>query len=121
MADVSHPAIQRQALWQQRLRRYQSVAGKQSVAAFCKEQRCSEAMFYYWRKELGPANNRQSSADAKQGQRQSSVFRAVAVKVSPSVSIDLPNGVRLRLPGDNSSFICDVAERLAGLAFPSEE
>jgi transposase-like protein len=79
------------AEWQGRLRRF--AAGGLSVAEFCRHEGVSGPSFYSWRKRL---RNHYASAGRPS-------FLPVRLTTAPSrpIVIGLPNGVRVRVPGDN--------------------
>jgi len=121
MARGTDPSLTKDSEWEQRLRRYQTVAGRQSIATFCEAEDCSEAMFYYWRKKLGHGKRRKVSMARRKTPKKTSVFRPVTLASSGSVSVELPNGLRLSIPADKDGLVCDVVERLAGVQFVSGE
>ena len=76
--------------WQARFDRYR-VSGM-TVANFCRRERVSVAMFYYWRREvggMGPA--RALPADHVD-------FTPVRLVGSSNVQVHLPGGTRLEIP-----------------------
>jgi hypothetical protein len=85
------------AAWRARLARYERWAG--TVAAFCGREGVSAAVFYQRRRKLdnGPRANRSprcESANAGLTPR----FLPVRIEPSEPVEIELPNGVRVRVP-----------------------
>jgi hypothetical protein len=86
------------AVWQERLLRFGK--SRQTINEFCREGGFSLQSFYLWRKRV--AKNSVSVGSAKRltaGQSFVPV-RLTATAVMPIV-ICLPNGVRVRLSGDN--------------------
>ena len=84
------------AEWQSRLRRF--AASGASVAKFCLQEGVSAPSFYLWRKRLKNATVRRPRGPAA---RQPFVPVRLTGTTSRPIEIRLPNGVRLRLPGDN--------------------
>jgi transposase-like protein len=82
------------SVWQERLRRF--ACGESSAVEFCRQEGVSAASFYLWRKRLGKVGS-PAEAAARQSFLPVRVTRAAAERII----IRLPNGVCIRLPGDN--------------------
>jgi hypothetical protein len=80
-------------LWRERFRRYAVFPG--TVEAFCRGEGVSVPTFYLWRKKLdGTAGKRQTG--------QQRAFRPLLVASGmPGLSVQLPGGARLEVPGEN--------------------
>jgi len=95
--------------WRRRMRGYEK--GRQSVAAFCRDEGVSEASFYQWRRRLAepPVQELDSEADVRAG------FRPVHVLRAARISVCLPGGTRLRVPSSDPQAVRLVIETLARL------
>jgi hypothetical protein len=87
-------------VWEERLREFRS--GQHTVRQFCERLGISQANFYYWKRKL-PAHG----SKRKQPKSRTSSFLPVFVKPTnrsgPCLSIQLPTGVRIRVPIEVSS------------------
>lgn len=96
---------QAEAAWRGRMARFRR--GKETVAEFCRREGVSVPSFYHWRKRLELERKerprRQPSRDAVPGKSKEapSLFLPVHVTSSPVAEIELPNGVRVRIPTSN--------------------
>jgi len=86
------------AVWQGRLRRF--AASGSSIAEFCRQEGVSAPSFYLWRKRLAKGNGPRCNPNILAA-RQPFVPVHLTVRTVPPIIIRLPNGVRVRLPGDN--------------------
>jgi hypothetical protein len=86
------------AMWQARLRRFAESGS--SIAEFCRQEGVSAPSFYLWRKRLA-----KSTVSVGRGSRVTAGQSFVPVRLTATAAmpiiIRLPNGVRVRLPGDN--------------------
>ena len=83
--------------WRQRLLRYERWSG--TVAGFCAREGVSVVSFYQWRRKLG--GRRAASGAGPGGSTEFDVtprFLPVRIEVAEPVEIELPNGVRVRVP-----------------------
>jgi transposase-like protein len=81
--------------WQARFDRYRK--SRTTVAAFCRRESVSVAMFYYWRRELGAgASSRPVPTGVSGG------FAPVRLLGSSNVVVHLPGGTRLEIPMSDS-------------------
>ena len=86
--------------WRRRLARYDEWQG--TVAAFCLREGVSTVAFYQWRRKLAGdvsaersrATRERSASDAPPS------FLPVRIAAAERIEIELPNGVRVRVPGD---------------------
>jgi transposase-like protein len=99
--------------WQARLRRF--AESGLSIGRFCREEGVSAPSFYSWRKRL--AKNRGSVGSAS-GPAAGPSFVPVRLMAmaAPPIVIRLPNGVRVRLPGDNIEALRAGIEAAAALS-----
>ncbi len=96
------------AVWQERLRRF--ADGESSVTEFCRQEGVSSAAFYLWRKRLAQAGKPAHAAATQ-------FFLPVRLTTASCgpIIIGLPNGVRVRLPGDNLEALKAGIEAAAAL------
>ena len=79
--------------WWRRLARYEQWDG--TVAAFCLREGVSTVAFYQWRRKLaGDVSGERSASDEPPS------FLPVRITAAERIEIELPNGVRVRVPGD---------------------
>ena len=105
-------------IWVERLRRY--VDSGLTVAAFCRRERVSVPMFYYWRRKLptltGTAGSspgrRSGSAPAPQKQD----FVPIAIRSSTAIRLRLPNGAQLWLPAGDAGLLSAAIAAAGSLA-----
>lgn len=84
--------------WRQRFDRYRESGT--TVENFCRRERVSVAMFYYWRRELGGVPQNRASAPGRCGD-----FAPVRLVGSANVTVELPGGTRLEIPmADSDAF-----------------
>jgi|SRR5208282_5360179 len=86
------------AVWQARLRRFAESGS--SIADFCRQEGVSVPSFYLWRKRLAKSAGSVGSAKRLTAKQSFVPVRLTATAAMPII-IRLPNGVRVRLPGDN--------------------
>jgi len=108
-------------VWRKRWERFE--ASSVTVAEFCRREGVSTAAFYQWRKRLrrqsASAEKRTAaSLPATRGsgarpQGRSGGFVELAVSSLAVVELDLPNGVRVRVPADREAAL-GAAIRAAG-------
>ena len=101
--------------WRRRLSRFPQWQG--TVAAFCQREGVSMAAFYLWRRKLATtqAAERPGKAAAVRSNPtpQFVPVRIASVETAP-VEIELPNGVRVRVPlGANCSLESIIAAAAA--------
>ena len=93
-----------EAVWRERLARFR--AGDLKVAEFCRREGVSSASFYRWRGRLEPGNRRVRSVRRKGGKPPTTdrPERFVAVNVAglTEAEIELPNGIKIRVPATNA-------------------
>ena len=96
-----------EVVWRERLARFDS--GNLTVAEFCHREGVSNASFYRWRKRL-----EQRDRQAKQSGRAvrgaevkapSSRFLPVNVAGLTEAEIELPNGIKVRVPAANAQLL----------------
>ena len=92
------------AEWRERLARFRS--GDLRVAEFCRRERVSNASFYRWRRRLEQPNGRTRSVTrrARKSPTANLPERFVSVNVAGlvEVEIELPNGIKIRVPATNA-------------------
>jgi transposase-like protein len=86
------------AVWQARLRRFAECGS--SIAEFCRQEGVSAPSFYLWRKRLAKSTGSVGGASGLTARQSFVPVRLTATAALPII-IRLPNGVRVRLPGDN--------------------
>jgi transposase-like protein len=114
------------AAWRRRWERFEDSSV--TVAEFCRREGVSQANFYQWRKRLtkgatsaeqaatrGTAVAREQAAVAGGGQ---TPFVELAWAAAAVVEIELPNGVRVRVPASHEPAL-GAAIRAAGELAPS--
>lgn len=93
-----------EAVWLERLARFGRSG--MTVAEFCRCEGVSDPSFYQWRKRLqqgggrGKRTGRQECA--RPGVEQTGDFLPVHVVGLATVEIELPNGIRIRVPAANA-------------------
>jgi transposase-like protein len=108
------------AVWRKRWERFESSS--LTVAEFCRREGVSQPNFYQWRKRLGrergpaaplrvpkagvPARPRTAASGGQAG------FVELALACPGVVELELPNGVRVRVPADREAVVV-VAIRTA--------
>ena len=101
----------RVALWSERLRRYER--SKCTVAQFCLREEVSVASFYQWRRrlsELSTALRAEPAVPLKH--REAAAFQRVLLTDGGVVVIELPNGVRVELPAQQTALVQSVVAAL---------
>ena len=90
--------------WSERLQRFARL--DQTVAAFCRAEKVSMPSFYQWRRKLEVPKSRRRS-DTRRFPRQS--FLPVQIvssrAVAAPVQIEMPNGTRVYLAGDDRGLV----------------
>jgi transposase-like protein len=104
------------AVWQGRLRRF--AASGSSITAFCRQEGVSAPSFYLWRKRLAK-NNGPRCEPKTPAARQPFVPVHLTGTTVPPIVIRLPNGVRVRLPGDNLQALRAGIKAAATLSGPT--
>ena len=93
-----------EAVWRERLVRFR--AGGLKVAEFCRREGVSSASFYRWRGRLEPENRRVRSVQRKGGNPpvtdRPERFLPVNVTGLREAEIELPNGIKIRVPATNA-------------------
>lgn len=86
--------------WRRRVARYEQWAG--TVAAFCLREGVSAVAFYQWRRKLAGDSRcgRSRASDERRGVEERPSFLAVRIAPAERIEIELPNGVRVLVPGD---------------------
>lgn len=98
-------------LWQERLQRFQR--SHMTVTDFCAQEGFSHFSFYYWRKRLS-ADNTNSHQATKTSTATKPAFHAVQLTPAPpALIIELPNGVRLLVPADQTELARTLLEDVA--------
>jgi hypothetical protein len=96
-----------EAVWRERLAKFES--GNLTVADFCRREGVSNPSFYQWRKRLkqrGQQPSRVGRAGRKSpGNGRSSRFLPVNVSGLSMAEIELPNGIRIRVPATNADVL----------------
>ena len=93
------------AAWQGRLEQFRS--SPLTVAQFCAEEGISTASFYHWRKKL------HSEPVPRNSTKKRPAFRPVTVTPpAHSISIQLPGGTRIEVPGENLDVVRTVVGEL---------
>lgn len=94
-------------VWRERLRRYER--SELTVAEFCQREGVSVPSFYQWRRRLAKtsASPRQTAMP-----RSKAAFQQVLLSGSRVVAIELPNGVHVELPAEQSSLVRAVVADL---------
>ena len=90
-----------ESLWRDRLAKYRQ--SNLTVVEFCRQEGVSNPSFYQWRKRLEPGRSRSKQirqpSPPDDGQPP---FLPVTVPSSAVAEIELPNGVRIRVPVTNT-------------------
>lgn len=107
--------------WRKRLERFESSSV--TVAEFCRRESVSTAAFYQWRKrwtrEVALGKKRRSQrpptrrVPAARPQGRATGFVELAVSNLAVVELELPNGVRIRVPAEREAAL-GAAIRAAG-------
>ena len=102
-------------VWRERFGRF--LASGMKVKQFCADEGVSVASFYDWRQKLTKrAADRDGQEDCEpshSGGRTSRVFAPIVVSPAPAlVSIRLPDGVQIDVPGDNLAAVRTVIGEL---------
>ena len=93
-----------EAVWRERLARFRD--GDLKVAEFCRREGVSNASFYRWRGRLEPGNRRVGSLRRKGSKPPTTDrperFLPVNVAGLTEAEIELPNGIKIRVPATNA-------------------
>ena len=93
-----------EAVWRERLARFRD--GDLKVAEFCRCEGVSSASFYRWRGRLEPDNRRVGSLRRKGSKPPTTDrperFLPVNVAGLTEAEIELPNGIKIRVPATNA-------------------
>jgi hypothetical protein len=91
-----------EAVWRKRLARFET--SKTTVAEFCRLEGVSIANFYQWRKRLLPAtrNAKQVHASKPREAGKRGLFVPVTVSSPTLAEVEFPNGMRVRVPANNT-------------------
>ena len=87
--------VRLQESWRRRLAGFRS--DRETVSQFCRRAGISVAGYYYWRRRLAEGRRR-AAAEPKRPDVRSGSFVELAVGVSGTVEVELPTGVRIRVP-----------------------
>jgi hypothetical protein len=87
--------------WRRRLARFQGA--RQTVAEFCRTEGISAPSFYQWRRRLAEWPRRSEEVAG---------FRPVRLVGSPGLEVELPGGIRLRVPTSDGQVLRLVMETL---------
>lgn len=102
------------SIWKQRIAR-QRRSGL-SVAAFCRQEGCSQHSFYAWTRRL---------REVERAPLRSSLFVPLELPVSPpprGVRIELPRGVTMTLPADASGdVLAAIIQAVISTTSPQEQ
>ena len=92
-----------EAVWRERLGRFNK--GDWTVAEFCRLEGVSNPSFYQWRKRLGhrerPARGGGPEASGASAAEAPGRFLPVNVAGLSTAEIELPNGLKIRVPAAN--------------------
>lgn len=92
-----------EAVWRERLARFTS--GNLAVAEFCRREGVSNASFYQWRKRLKQHDRQSRSEDrtnrVEVAKEEAGHFLPVNVAGLAEAEIELPNGLKVRVPASN--------------------
>lgn len=109
------------AVWEQRCERF--ARSRLTVREFCRREGVSQPSFYQWRKRL--STGRLPTAEAPVRDADVRVLSTVNPQAGPTafvelnlpdvsvVELELPNGVRVRIPADRETVLA-AAIRVAG-------
>jgi hypothetical protein len=86
--------VKLQESWRRRLAGFRP--DRETVSKFCRRAGISVAGYYYWRRRLAAAAG--ETARQQSPRLKSESFVELAVGVSGTVAVELPSGVRIRVP-----------------------
>lgn len=93
-----------ETVWGERLARFEG--SDLTVGEFCRREGVSNPSFYRWRKRLGQRTRRtRGVGQVKEGTPAAtppSRFLPVNVSGVMATEVELPNGIRIRVPGTNA-------------------
>lgn len=109
----------KRSVWRKRLARF--ARGGQTVAAFCEAEGVTAPTFYHWKRKLGAESSgtERRPAEASVAAQRTAGFVPVRITgetsdaIEVGVTIELPNGARVRVPVGNLGAI-GAAVRAAG-------
>ena len=109
------------AVWEQRCERFER--SRLTVAEFCRREGVSQPTFYQWRKRLraGPLPDAGATGldvdvpvpSTAESQGSQAAFVELSLPCAAVVELELPNGVRVRVPADRETVLV-TAIRVAG-------
>ena len=92
-----------EAVWRERLVRFES--GDLTVAEFCRREGVSNPSFYQWRKRLAQPDRQSKqvkrAVHSSTASGDSSRFLPVSVSGFGAAEVELPNGIKIRVPATN--------------------
>jgi hypothetical protein len=95
------------AAWQRRLARYER--GSHSVAAFCIAEGVSVPCFYQWKRKLAAESAKLATLRPGEALHTAGpTFLPVRIESAAVIEIELPNGVRVRVPSSDAAAISAV-------------
>lgn len=88
--------------WRRRLSRYEQWSG--TISAFCEREGVSTAAFFQWRRKLDGDLGGGETRSARRAGGATETPRFLPVRIAPAepIEIELPNGVRVRVPGNSA-------------------
>ena len=93
-----------ETVWRERLARFDR--GDWTVAEFCRREGVSNPSFYHWRRRLGqrhrPARGVEPEASGASAAEVPGRFLPVNVAGLSTAEIELPNGLKIRVPATNA-------------------
>jgi len=93
------PDLALHARWQRRLQAFEDFAG--TVPQFCDQEQVSVASFYQWRRKLARQELVRQATRATPPAFVALQVNAAREAHRDEVSIELPGGAHLQVPGDN--------------------
>jgi hypothetical protein len=106
------------ALWRDRIRRQESSG--LTIAQFCVQERIARSKFHAWKRRF----RLMDSAAQCPALAAPSAFLPVTVRLDERrldpgppglpIEVDLPNGIRLRIPTGNARLACRLVRSIAG-------
>lgn len=88
-----------ESVWRERLARFES--GNLTVAEFCDREGVSNPSFYQWRKRLKDDDGQSRQRGRTDREDESGGFVPVNVAALIEAEIELPNGIKVRVPATN--------------------
>lgn len=90
------PDLAKRAAWRLRLREFDR--GNATVVEFCRRVGVSVAMFYQWRRKLGPSAAPDASAASRRRRSEGLSFLPVEIGGGASIEVLLSSGARVTVP-----------------------